>query len=42
MKSDDGSVMTDLVGICDSWVSFYSSLFTATNTDPDVLERSSL
>ena len=34
MKSPDGSVLTSIGGICDSWSNFYSSLFTACVTDP--------
>ena len=36
MKNPDGSVASGIVQICDSWVSFYSSLFTACDTDPAV------
>ena len=34
MKNSDGSIASSIVEICDSWVSFYSSLFTACDTDP--------
>lgn len=33
MKNSDGSIASSIFDICDSWVSFYSSLFTACNTD---------
>jgi len=33
MKNSDGSIVSDIVDICDSWVSFYSNLFTACDTD---------
>lgn len=33
MKNSDGSIASSIVEICDSWVSFYSSLFTACDTD---------
>ena len=42
MRSDDGSFATEINAICDSWVEFYSSLFSAAVTDPseqsDVLD----
>lgn len=34
MKNPDGSIASGITDICDSWVSFYASLFTACNTDP--------
>lgn len=34
MKDSDGNIISDVSGICDSWVSFYSSLFSACETDP--------
>lgn len=34
MRSDSGQIVSDISGICDSWVDFYSSLFTACPTDP--------
>ena len=34
MRSDDGSLATEINAICDSWVEFYSSLFSAAVTDP--------
>ena len=34
MKSPDGSVLTSIGDICDSWTEFYSSLFTACTIDP--------
>ena len=33
MKNDDGVVVSDLNGICESWTHFYSSLFSAGNID---------
>ena len=36
MQKADGSLSTDISGICDSWVSFYSNLFTASQVDLDV------
>lgn len=36
MKNGDDSVVSDLDGICDSWVRFYSSLFTAEEVDLSV------
>lgn len=36
MKNSDGSIASSIVEICDSWVFFYSSLFTACDTDPVV------
>ena len=36
MKNPDGSIASGIVQICDSWVSFYSNLFTACDTDPAV------
>ena len=38
MKNSDGSIASSIVEICDSWVFFYSSLFTACDTDPVVQE----
>jgi len=32
MKNPDGSIASNIVDICDSWVSFYSTLFTACDT----------
>lgn len=34
MKSPDGTILTGLKDICDSWSDFYSSLFTACSIDP--------
>jgi len=36
MQNPDGSIVADVPGICDSWVSFYSDLFSACPTNPDV------
>jgi len=36
MKNPDGSIASNIVDICDSWVSFYSTLFTACDTDHSV------
>lgn len=36
MRNSDGSSASSIVEICDSWVFFYSSLFTACDTDPVV------
>ena len=36
MKNEDGIVVSDLDGICNSWTDFYSSLFSAGNIDSDV------
>ena len=33
MENSDGSFASSIVEICDSWVSFYASLFTACDTD---------
>ena len=33
MKNPDGSIASGIVQICESWVSFYSNLFTACDTD---------
>ena len=33
MKNSDGSIASNIVDICNSWVSFYSALFTACDTD---------
>ena len=38
MRSSDGSVVSDLDGICNSWVEFYTSLFTAEEVDLSVQE----
>ena len=39
MKNADGSLATDISSICDSWVAFYSSLFSACDTEPDTQEE---
>ena len=39
MKEPDGSLVGDLPSICDSWVSFYSTLFSACPTNIDVQNR---
>ena len=39
MKEPDGSLVGDLSSICDSWVSFYSTLFSACPTNIDVQNR---
>ena len=39
MKNADGSLATDISSICDSWVAFYSSLFSACDTEPDTREE---
>ena len=39
MKEPDGSVVGDVPSICDSWVSFYSTLFSACPTNFDVQNR---
>ena len=39
MKEPDGSVVGDVPSICDSWVSFYSTLFSACPTNIDVQNR---
>ena len=36
MKNPDGSIVSDLDGICSSWVDFYSSLFSAEAVDLSV------
>jgi len=36
MQNPDGSIVADVPGICDSWVSFYSDLFCACPTNTDV------
>ncbi len=36
MKNPDGSTVSDLDGICDSWRAFYSSLFSACDTDSEI------
>lgn len=36
MQNPDGSVVADVCGTCDSWVSFYSDLFHACPTYCDV------
>ena len=36
MQNSDGSIAADVPGICQSWVSFYSDLFTACPTDQSV------
>ena len=36
MQNSDGSIVADMPGICQSWVSFYSDLFSACPTDPSV------
>ena len=36
MKNPDGSIASGIVDICDSWDTFYSSLFTACDTDLSV------
>ena len=35
MKTSDGSTVSDIVGICESWVSFYSDIFSASSVDLD-------
>lgn len=35
MKTSDGSTVSEIVGICESWVSFYSDLFSASSVDLD-------
>lgn len=40
MKDPDGSIASRITDICDSWVSFYTNLFTACDTD--LLVQSSL
>lgn len=35
MKTSDGSTVSDILGICESWVSFYSDLFSAFSVDLD-------
>ena len=35
MKTSDGSTVSDIVGICVSWGSFYSDLFSASSFDLD-------
>ena len=39
MKNADGSLTTNISSICDSWVAFYSSLFSACDTEPDTQEE---
>ena len=39
MKEPDGSVVGDVPSICNSWVSFYSTLFSACPTNIDVQNR---
>ena len=39
MKEPDGSLVGDVHSICDSWVSFYSTLFSARPTNIDVQNR---
>ena len=34
MRLPDGSLVSDVDGICQSWVDYYSSLFSAGHTDP--------
>ena len=36
MKTSDGSTVSDIVGICVSWGSFYSDLFSASSFDLDI------
>ena len=36
MQNPDGSIVADVPGICDSWVSFYSDLFSVCPTNSDV------
>ena len=36
MRNHESSIVSDLDGICRSWTEFYSSLFTACQTDKDV------
>ena len=36
MQNSDGLIVADMPGICQSWVSFYSDLFSACPTDPSV------
>lgn len=36
MQESDGSIVADVPGICDSWVSFYSDLFCACPTNINV------
>jgi len=35
-KNNDGSMVSDVDGICKSWTDFYSSLFSACDIDSDV------
>lgn len=35
MKTSDGSIVSDIVGICESWVSFYGDRFSASSVDLD-------
>lgn len=35
MRIPDGSLLSDIDGICQSWVDYYSSLFCAGHTDPE-------
>ena len=39
MKEPDGSLVGDVPSICDSWVSFYSTLLSACPTNIDVQNR---
>ena len=36
MRNEDGSIVSDISNICNSWVSFYSTLFTACQCDGDI------
>ena len=36
MRNEDGSIVFDISNICNSWVSFYSTLFTACQCDGDI------
>ena len=36
LKDDDDNVVTDLNGILDAWLSFYSKLFSAESIDVDI------
>ena len=36
MRREDGSIVSDITNICNSWVSFYSTLFTACQCDIDI------
>ena len=39
MKSSDGDIVSDISGICDSWVSFYSGLFSSCHTDQAIQDQ---